>query len=773
MRFSLLFALLVAWTTPLHAAVRASVAVTPDGPRSFLVDAGGVRLRFTALSPRAFRLHALEPATPAVPELMVVKPEADYPPLPLSCESSEQAATLRAGTLTVTLSAASGTVRVSATSGGLKIGGLELASAAATFSLPLSPGERVYGFGDKRAALDQRGHTVEIVNRDAFASETNASYKSIPFCFASGGWGLFLHDFHPSLVDVGAAHLDRLAWTVPGGALDLYVFLGAPREILDAYTELTGRPALLPRWTFGYHQGKAAYAGRDAYRVAAEMRRRKLPLEAIYYDDFVDEAATPAFVKGLRDRFHVRLTMGGNPFLIGESPFMTLMGRKDQLMVDAEHRPVIEPAEEIANDQGQADVVGYVDFFAPGAADAFVRHAWQDAAAAGVPLGMADFGELDHIKTPEARFWPSLDLPVSATRNLYALAYGRAMIEGCAALAGARPTGMLRPGFAGAQRYGWTTTADSLPTFTNFKAHLRALLNLTLSGYSNVGYDIGGWDSHGPADVYARTFAAATFNPFMWAHGQKDHEPYTYGPAVEDAARAWLGWRYRLLPFLYSLSEEAHRTGLPVQRALPLALPGDPAAARVDDQFFVGDDLLIAPVFDASGGRALYLPSGTWYDLFGGATPITGGGTIARENVPWDAIPAYVRAGAILPLGPAMSWSDERPVDPLTVRYFAAQATSSFVLYEDDGVTHDHERGAFARTALTVARTGAHLTFTARVTSGDGRFQPRRTAYALEAIGVPRPTRVTNRGRPVAFTWDDGRLEVTVPAHPDPLVETE
>ena len=736
------------------------------------VTVGGVSLRVVALSPEVLRLTALSTAPeepgPPVPELSVVKPEEAWPGVPVAVQPD--GASVRAGSLSVSF-AADGPGRVTARVRGGPA--LTFAPATHTLTAALSPGERVFGFGDKRAAIDQRGHTVEIVNRDAFASETNASYKSIPFCWTTRGCGLYLHDWRPSQVDVGAARADRLEWVSDGGALDVFVFLAdRPRRLLSLYTELTGRPALLPRWVTGYHQGKAAYAGRDAFRVAGEMRRRGLPLEAIYYDDHVDEAARPEFVSALWRRYHVRLTMGGNPFPIGDPEFQDRMAAHHQLMEDGAHDPVIEPAEEIANDQGVADAVGYVDFFSPAAAQEFVSHEWASALGAGVALGMADFGELDHVRDAAHRRWPSLARSVAATRDLYALAYGRALVEGCQAIAGGRPTGMLRPGFAGAQRLGWTTTADSLPTFPNMRAHLRALLNLTLSGYSNVGYDIGGWDSHGPADVYARTFAAATFNPFMWAHGQKDHEPYTYGPAAENAARAWLAWRYRLLPFLYSLSEEAHRTGVPVQRPLALAVPEDAAGATVDDQFFVGEDLMVAPVFDSAGGRAVHLPPGPrWYDLFGGA-PVVGGQTIVRRDVPWDRIPAFVRAGGILPLGPAMSWSGERAVDPLTVRYFArgTPGRSRTSLYEDDGVTTASERGAFARTELAFVESPGRVEFSARIASGDGRFSPPgRTAYRVELVGLT-PRRVTLAGRAVPFHRGDGGVWFSVPVHPDPVV---
>lgn len=764
-------------------AATGGVTAVVDGPRSARIVSGSVRAKLTALTPRVFRLRC-EPGPAgleaAIPELIVVKPETAYPPVSLSVDGGGETASVSTGALTVRFHAGSADTLVADVLDGerMLVQGWVLAPGAHRMGLRLAEGERVRGFGDKRAGLDQRGKTVEILNHDAFASETNASYKSVPFYWTDRGYGMLLHNWHPSNVDVGAAVPGQLAWTWSGGELDAYVFAGdSPRALLAAYTELTGRPAFLPRWFFGYHQGKASYHDTEGLEVAAEMRKRKLPLDTIYYDDKSDESIARPFVQALRNRYHVRLTMGGNPFLIGESPMIHQMGARGELLVDANHQPVIEPAEEIADDQGNADVVGYVDFFNAKAAEDFVKYEWMEAFRNGIVLGMADFGEMDHLKDPERRFWPSLELPVSATRNLYALAYGEAMVKAAQALAGGRPTGMVRPGFAGTQRLGWTTTADSLPTYQNFRAHLRALLNMTLTGFSNVGYDIGGWDSHGTADVFARWFAAGTFNPFMWAHGQGAHEPYSYGSAAENAARAWLGWRYRLLPYFYALGEEATRTGTPIQRPLCLQEPGDATGAVVDDQFFVGPDLLVAPLFNAEGSRPVYLPAGQWYDLFGAAASEEGARTVSRTNLPWDRLPVYVRAGAILPLGPEMQWSTEKPVDPLTVRFYARPGggggASSYELYEDDGVTLAYQQGTFHRTALKFTQGSGRVTFEATAKPGNGWMPPGRTTYRVELIGVSAPHHVRLAGRDVPFDAREGRVTFDVPAHPDPVVEIE
>ena len=413
-------------------------------------------------------------------------------------------------------------------------------------------------------------------------------------------------------------------------------------------------------------------------------------------------------------------------------------------MVDRKKQPAIGPDQYVDSGDGSSSV-GYVDYFSPEAVDYVFAHKWERALTNGAILGMVDFGEMDNIAFLAQRYWPSLGMSVGKTRNLFSLAYPMAIVNGVMQRTGGRSTGMVRPGFAGTQRLGWTTTGDSQPNYQNWRAHTRGMLSLTLTGFSNVGQDIGGWDRKAPDVLYARWFAAGTFYPFMWSHGQGDHEPYSHGTAVENAAREFLNLRYRLVPYLYSLHELAHRTGVPVLRSLPLQETGDLSALRIDDQFFVGDDLLVAPVFNDQGDRKIYLPKGFWYDFFAEQPPVSGAREIARKAVPLDRIPVYVRAGAVVPLGPAMQYTAEKAIDPLSVYVYsfanedlgAEARTSEFALYEDDGISNAYQHGEFERTYLRFKQTRSSIRFEVTAVSGDGKYRrvPAR-GYQLHFRGL-------------------------------------
>ena len=242
-----------------------------------------------------------------------------------------------------------------------------------------------------------------MLNYDAYASETNKSYKSIPFYMSSAGYGLFFHNYDPlgfrCRIRQQTSCIGQIHWR----PMDFYVFVGDFKDVLAQYTDLTGRPAMLPRWAFGYHQGKASYDDDEAFTVAREMRRRKLPFDIIYYDDWVDEATTKRFVTSLWNRHHVRLTMGfGMPMFgsfegVDDSAFLKELAARGHLMVDRQKRPVIGPDEHV-DDTGRNSEVGYLDFFSPRAVDYLFASKWEKALRNGVILGMVDFGELDRIR---------------------------------------------------------------------------------------------------------------------------------------------------------------------------------------------------------------------------------------------------------------------------------------------------------------------------------------------------------------------------------------
>jgi alpha-glucosidase (family GH31 glycosyl hydrolase) len=756
------------------------VSVSPEQGSAFTVALSATQaVRLTFLAPTMMRIQVL-PSTPAANILaryVHVTQDSAYLPVEVAVHREADEATFETAAAFLTIARGGDVISLALRSrNNVLIDEWEIDADERVARIELKPDERIYGFGDKRAGLDQRGQRVDMINLDAFASESNNSYKSVPFYLSSVGYGLFFNNYHPGKYDVGASLADWLQIEASGGDMDFYAFVGDMKEILAHYTELTGRPAMLPLWAFGYHQGKASYRGREGLDVAAQMRQRQLPFDVIYYDDFDHEAIQKAFIDELWNRYRARLTVGFGMPMFGtwrgndDSILVRELAARGYLMVDRENRPVIARSEYVESDDGDTSSVAYLDYFSKAAVDYVFSVKWDKAIENGAILGMVDFGEMDHVQGDEQKFWPSVGLSVAQTRNLFGLVYPLAVVSGVHDRAGGRSTGMVRPGFAGSQRLGWTTTGDSLPTYRNFRAHIRAMLNLTLSGFSNVGQDIGGWDSKAEAILYARWFAAATFFPFMWSHGKQDHEPYSHGDVVERAARTFLNLRYRLIPYLYSAHEAAHRTGVPVVRAFALQEPADPAGVGIDDQFFVGDDILVAPLFNDNGERNLYLPKGLWYDFFGEQRPVLGGRVIERKSVPLHRLPVYVRGGAIIPLGPAMQHTGEKPIDPLSVHIYGfatadraqSAALSAASLYEDDGTSLAYRDGKFQRTHFKFHQSRHSVRLEVETESGDQKYRsvPSR-AFHLYFHGIEAP---------VSSVRIDGQ-EISQSEAPDPAAD--
>src|SRR5262252_8137278 len=260
---------------------------------------------------------------------------------------------------------------------------------------------------------------------------------------------------------------------------------------------------------------------------------------------------------------------------------------------------------------------------------------------------------------------------------------------------------LCRSGAAGMQRFGSTCwSGDINNDFATLEAQLPLGLSTGLSGVPYWGTDVGGF-FHPVAEtgeLYARWFQLGAFSPIFRSHGWvwREHVPWAHGAAVEEICRRYAELRYRLLPYTYTLAWQALTHGLPLMRPLVLNYPDDPRVWQLGHEFLWGDDLLVAPVTrEGATAWPVYLPRGVWYDFWTGARHEGPGGVTLEA--PLDRLPLLVRAGAIVPMGPVMQHTGERPLDELTLLVYP-EARSHFELYEDDGRTNAYRRGAHALT---------------------------------------------------------------------------
>jgi alpha-D-xyloside xylohydrolase len=538
--------------------------------------------------------------------------------------------------------------------------------------LSLGVGEQVYGLGERFTPFVKNGQTVDIWQADGGTSSEQA-YKNVPFYLTNRGYGVFVN--HPGLVsyEVGSEAVGEVQFSVEDQALEYFVVHGpTPKEILERYTALTGRPALPPPWSFGLWLTTSFTTSYDEETVNSfiqGMADRGIPLSVFHFDcfwmreyqwcDFTwDPAVFPdpaGMLKRLKDR-GLRVCLWINPYIAQKSPLFAEGAAAGYLVKRAD------------GDVWQWDLwqpgMALVDFTNPGARAWFVDKL-RPLVAMGVDSFKTDFGE----RIPTDVAWYDGSDP-KRMRNYYTQLYNETVFdllkeergEGEAVL-------FARSATAGGQQFPVHWGGDSEPTFSSMAESLRGGLSLAMSGFGFWSHDIGGFEGTPSEAVFKRWLAFGLLSSHSRLHGSTSYRvPWHYGEEAVAMARDFTRLKNRLMPYLYGAAVEASRTGVPVMRPMVLEFPDDPGCAQLDRQYMLGPDLLVAPVFEESGEVEYYVPAGTWTHLLTGRT-VTGPAW-RREHHGFDSLPLLVRPGAVLPVGAVDEWPDYAWADGVTLRVY-------------------------------------------------------------------------------------------------------
>jgi len=643
-----------------------------------------------------------------------------FPGAGLALEDGLAALTLRTKAVTLTVAKDTGALRVEA-GGAVVADDVEFLSAASGvgFRARVGDGATFHGLGERAAAFDLSGGRYTLWNTDPalYRRGDDPLYLSIPFLVAQAGGratGFFFDNPHRAQVDVGASERGRLEWLVHGGALRLFVVTGTPAEVLERYTALTGRARLPPLWALGFHQSRHSYFPQACVlEVAKAFRRRRIPCDVLHLDIHHMDGYR-SFTWHPRDFAEPRA-------LTAE---LHALGFKALAIVDPGIK--VEPGYRVY-DEGVArgaflrwpdgaPFVGPVwpgdchfpDFSSPevrawwggqyrGLLDDGVDAFWNDmneVALITVPVGAQLPGALRHDAEGKGASHDEL-------HNLYGQLMAKASVDGLEALRPqARGVVLTRSGWAGVQRHAMHWTGDNHSTWDDLRLSLQMVLNLGLSGVAFTGPDTGGFSGGPSPELFARWMQLSSFFPFFRVHsvlGSPDQEPWAFGDEVEAIARAAIEQRYRLLPYLYTAAWQTTRTGAPVVRPMSFGFPGDARFAGVDDQFLVGDALLVAPVLERGAtSRRVLLPEGPWFELATGARH-DGGGRV-EVPAPLEVVPVFVRGGAVVPRWNVQQYVGEG-VHELELLVAPAPGEHESLLYEDDGMTRG---GPFRVTRFTV-----------------------------------------------------------------------
>jgi alpha-D-xyloside xylohydrolase len=519
--------------------------------------------------------------------------------------------------------------------------------------LQLGVGECVYGLGERFTAFVKNGQAVDIWNRDGGTASEQA-YKNVPFYLTNRGYGVFVNDPGPVSFEVASEKVARVQFSVPGQALDYFVIYGpTPKEVLEKYTALTGRPALPPAWSFGLWLSTSFTTTYDEATVTSfiqGMADRDLPLHVFHFDCFWmrefhwsnlawDTAAFPdpaGMLQRLKAR-GLRICLWINPYIAQRSALFA-EGMQNGYLLKRADGTVWQ------TDLWQAGM-GLVDFTNPAARDWFTGKL-RVLLDQGVDTFKTDFGE----RIPTDVVYHDGSDPVRM-HNFYTYLYNRTVFDLLREVRGeGEAVVFARSATVGGQQFPVHWGGDCESTFAAMAETLRGGLSLGLCGFGFWSHDIGGFEGTPPAAVYKRWLPFGLLSSHSRLHGSQSYRvPWLFDDEAVAVLRRFTELKCRLMPYLYAQAVESARRGVPVLRAMLLEFPDDPGCDYLDRQYMLGESLLVAPVFSAEGEVTYYVPAGRWTSLLTGAA-LTGPGWV-RETHDFASLPVLVRPNTVLTLG--------------------------------------------------------------------------------------------------------------------------
>lgn len=517
--------------------------------------------------------------------------------------------------------------------------------------------EHWFGLGEKFNRFEKTGTHSVIWEADTCGSNTtDLSYKAVPVVFSTAGWALFIHTAFRSHWELGSFSYASGGALVEDDRLDLFLILAPSlKDQIITYTAITGRPSMPPRWAFGLWMSRAPYQNRaQMLEVAERLRKESIPcdtfnidptwMEGNYYGDVGVEVCNFNWSEAawgdplnLFQEFKdlgYSICLWINPYFSTNSPAYQEALRKGYLVKTASGEPA----------GLEFDLkVGVVDFTNP-AAKAWWQAKLIDLLKKGAATFKVDFG--DRIPEDAVFFNSRGGLEM---HNLYVHLYCEAVYEAVAATNG-RGIVWRRPGYVGSQRFPGCWAGDTQVTWEGMAGALRGGLSAAFSGESFWSHDMGGFVGAQPSEeLYIRWAQFGLLSPFSRFHGTTPREPWFYGERAVQIVRAYAQLRYSLVPYLLAAGHESTESGLPILRPLVLEFPDEPHIETIDDQYLLGPDLLIAPVFQPGQRcRTLYLPKGSWWPLERTSGSLSGPG-YREVDAPLEHLPIFIRAGAVIP----------------------------------------------------------------------------------------------------------------------------
>ncbi|NDJ61964.1 MAG: DUF4968 domain-containing protein [Chloroflexi bacterium] len=655
--------------------------------------------------------------------------------------------------------------------------GIQLNSdGGARLSLAMRRNEGGFGLGMRAFPLNLRGHRLQLWNTDpgAYQPGTDPLHYSIPFYLGVNDglvYGVFWANYARGSVDVGAGTANELVFESDTGELCYYLFAGVDvTQVIGRYTELTGRAELPPLWALGYQHQRLVYESPQAIlELAAEFRQRAIACDVLYLDvcRVCDLSGLSAESQDALRALVAELHSMGYRVIATVTPGVTVDETSGI------------PAEWFLSYPDGQPVVGatwtglcrFPDFANPEA-----RTWWSERLLRLLDTGIDGI----HLDLAEPTLLTASGQPASLPpyvqhqhngevysdhaqlHNLYGMLAAAAVDHALHhQRAGQRQFVMGRSGFAGAQRFMATDTGANTSSWAHLRLSISMALNLALSGEILVGAEVGGFHGDADGELLTRWLQAAALMPLMrnaTFAGTQPQEPWAFGQPHELIGRLAIALRYRLMPYLYSAIAFSREYGYPVIRPLFMMEPDNPHLRTIDDEYMLGNALLVAPVLEPGAiHRSVYLPKGLWYDFWTNE-PVWGGQAL-MVTAPLERLPLFVRAGAAVPMWPDDHTTSQSPSDKLILRVYPGAGES--VIYEDDGDGPTLEQGDYRWVYITCGWNEERHFVVKRRTAG--RYAPPYARINVEIVGInrePLEVRLDLHGAPLWY-YDHDVIELT------------
>lgn len=669
-----------------------------------------------------------------------------------------------------------------------------------TLTKKVSGQTHFFGLGDKTGALNLRGRKYQNWTEDSFGygHHSDNLYRAIPFYFGleeDKGFGIYLNNSYRSYFDFDSQENQLHTIQADGGTMDYFFFYGPDlTDVARHYTKITGTPELPPLWSLGFHQCRWSYFPDSRVReVAKDFRDQKIPCDAIYLDiDYMD---------GYRCFTWNEEYFPDPKGLIGElvqDGFQTVVMIDPGIRLDPEYWVYQRGMEQDAfckRPSGEL-MIGPVwpsNCVFPDYSNPDVRDWWGELYrelynVQGVSGFWNDMNEPAIFKVNNKSF-PNDVLHFNegkptnhkALHNLYGMLMSKATYEGLKQLKpDKRPFLLARATFGGGQRYAALWTGDNFSTWEHLQIANMQCQRLSVSGFSFVGSDIGGFANYPDGELMVRWLQLGIFHPVFRVHSmgahedgassvdedavrkaeeanRMDQEPWSFGEPFTTFAREAIELRYKLLPYFYTAFRQNVQDGTPIIRSLSFEDQTDPTCLTRENEFIVGSHLLVSPViYQGATLQHTYLPKGKWYD-FHSNIPYNGEETI-EQGIELKDIPMFVRAGAVIPLYPVQQYTGELEIEEVTLKVYHGEASSN--LYEDLGDSYDYRKGAYNwRTFETFIEEGAF-----RINQHkEGAYTKGAKQFRLEINGLPSsPLSCKVDGNDLNIQEEEGRYILTV-----------